>query len=546
MPRKSTAQAVVDGLIANGIDRLYCLPGVQNDGFFDALFDAQERIEVVHCRHEQGAAYMALGQALATGRPAAYCVVPGPGLLNTTAALATAYSTGAKVLALAGQIPQAYIGRELGLLHEVPDQGGMLASLTKWSARIDAPSQAPALVREAFRQLESGRPRPVALECPIDVWSRSAAVDATSAAIADEIPVDEDAIEAAARLLAASQRPLIVVGGGALDASDEVRSVAELLEAPVSCFRMGHGVLDARHRLSVTSTAGHALWAKADVVLAVGTRLQTQQLVWGTDDALRVVRIDIDPMEHARIKRPDVGIVGDAAACLRALADRLRRHPRERSLWSRDIATVKAGIGERFAELEPQMSYLRVIREALGEDGVLVEDLTQVGYVGRLAYPTYKPRTFVCSGYQGTLGWGVATAIGAKMARPEVPVVSLSGDGGFMFNLAELATAVQFGVRVAFVVMDDGAYGNVRRIQEEHYGNRVIATDLRNPDFAAMAETFGALGLRASGPDDLRPVLERALTHDGPSVIHVKCGPMPSPWDLILLPPARGRGDPVF
>ena len=547
MTAKSTAEVVVEGLIANGIDHLYCLPGVQNDGFFDALFDAQDAIRVVHARHEQGAAYMALGHALATGEPAAYCVVPGPGFLNTTTPLATAYSTGARVLALTGQIPQAYIGRGTGLLHEVPDEDRILASLTKWSARIGAAVEAPALIEEAFRQLLSGRPRPVGLECPMDQWSKRADVEPVGTVEVKVPPVDRAGIEAAAELLSGASRPLIIVGAGAQGASHEVQRVAEQLEAPVSCFRMGHGVLDARHRLSCTAPMGRELWADADVVLAVGTRLQTQQIAWGTDEKLKVVRIDIDPEELSRIRPPTLGIVGDAAACLAALADRLAEMGVQAPSRAAEIEPLAAEIRARFAEFQPQIGYLEVIREALGEDGVLVDELTQIGYVGRFAYPTYHPRSYISSGHQGTLGWGVATAIGVKLARPDVPVVSINGDGGFMFNVAELATAVQQKVRLPFIVMDDGAYGNVRRIQQQHYGNRVIATDLVNPDFAAMAETFGALGMRASGPDELRPALARALTHDGPSVIHVKCGPMPDPWGLILMGTVRGPGgDMVF
>ncbi|MGI9501660.1 MAG: thiamine pyrophosphate-binding protein, partial [Geminicoccaceae bacterium] len=173
MERLSTAEAIVSMLELNGIDRLFCLPGVQNDALFDVLFDAAERIKIVASRHEQGAAYMALGAALATGKPSAYCVVPGPGFLNTTAALATAQSCGAQVLALIGQIPSAYIGRQLGLLHEIPDQSGMLGSLTKWSAPVQAPIEAPKLVDEAFQQLLNGRPQPVGLECAADVWAKT-------------------------------------------------------------------------------------------------------------------------------------------------------------------------------------------------------------------------------------------------------------------------------------------------------------------------------------------------------------------------------------
>ncbi len=543
MERLSTAETILRMLQTNGIERLFCLPGVQNDPLFDALFDVTDRIKVVHSRHEQGAAYMALGAALATGRPGAYCVVPGPGFLNTTAALATAQSCGAPVLALIGQIPSSYIGRGLGLLHEIPDQSGMLATLTKWSASIRGPVQAPGLVDEAFRQLLNGRPEPVGLECPADVWAERAAVRLPAGPmVRDELPVDEDAVEAAAKLLGGAKDPLIVVGGGAQDASEEVTALAELLQAPVVAFRMGRGVVDDRNPLSLTLPIGHHLWAKADVVLGIGTRLQTQQVCWGVDDDMKIVRIDVDPEEVGRIAKPEVALIGHADVTVRALIDRLPRHMSKRPSRSEELAALKANFAEKFSKLQPQLGYLDVIRRALPEDGILVDELVQPSYVARFAFPVFRPRTFICSGYQGTLGWGVATAIGVQMAKPGTRVVALAGDGGFMFNVQELATAVQQALPLVFIVFNDGAYGNVRRTQKEMFGNRVIATDLVNPDFAKLAESFGAVGLSATSPKTLAAALDQAFREPGPVVIDVRCGEMPNPWEFMLLPGVRGGG----
>src|SRR5499426_2247919 len=298
MQALTTAQAVVSMLEVNGIDTIFCLPGVQNDAFFDALYDRTNAIRPVHTRHEQACAYMALGYAMATGRPSAYVVVPGPGFLNTTAALSTAYAANAPVLALTGQIQQAMIGRNVGLLHELPDQLAIMRGLTKWADRIRAPNEAPGQVHEAFRRLLSGRRRPVALECAMDVWARKAPVQLiTTPAKPDPCPVDEDAVERAAKLLGDAKRPMIVVGGGAQEAGEHVRAVAEMLDAPVMTGRMGQGVIDGRHKLSVAMPAGYRFWGEADVVLAVGTRLQAQLQNWGVDDALKIVRIDIDATE---------------------------------------------------------------------------------------------------------------------------------------------------------------------------------------------------------------------------------------------------------
>ena len=531
----NAAEAVVRTVALNGIDKIFCLPGVQNDFLFDALHGAQGSIRAIQTRHEQGAAYMALGAAMATGKPAAYAVVPGPGILNTTAALCTAYACNAPVLALTGQILSPYIDRGLGILHEIRDQLGILRTLTKWAERIRSPQEAPGLVTEAFRQLRSGRPRPVALECPLDVWPSAAQVELpTQAATATVLPIDSDAIAAAARLLGKAEHPLIIIGGGALDAGPELVAIAEMLQAPVVAHRMGLGAVDARHPLSVNAYLGLRLWAEADVVLAVGTRLQIQLMNWGSDADLKVVRIDADPEEIDRIERPAVSIVGDAAPALRRLIAALPAHNKRRATRGEEIRGRKqAAAAELAQQFAPQVAWLEAIRAELPEDGILVDELTQIGYVSRLVFPIHRPRSFISSGYQGTLGWGVATAIGAKAARPDTPLVALSGDGGFMFNVQELATAVQHRIPVVIVLMNAGAYGNVRRAQVEAFGNRVIASDLKNPDFVKLAESFGVMGLKATTPAQLRTQLRKALGSGEPALIEVPVGPMPSPWHIL-------------
>ena len=539
----TTAQAVVSMLEVNGIDTIYCLPGVQNDPFFDALYDRTNAIRPIHARHEQACAYMALGHAMATGGPSAYVVVPGPGFLNTTAALSTAYAVNAPVLALAGQIQQSMIGRNVGLLHELPDQLSIMRGLTKWADRIHDPAEAPGLINEAFRRLLSGRRRPVALECAMDTWARRAPVELIATpAQADSCPVDDEAVERAAKLLGAAERPMIVVGGGAQDAGEFVRLIAEMLDAPVMTGRMGQGVLDGRHKLSVTMPAGYRFWGESDVVLAVGTRLQPQQQNWGLDDSLKIIRIDVDSEELDRQRKPEIGIVGDAAATLKALANRLAKHNAKRNGRAEAVAEIKAAASKRIREtLAPQVAYLDAIRKALPEDGILVDELTQMGYAARLAYPTYKPRTFLSPGYQGTLGWGYATSLGAKSAKPDTPVVSISGDGGFLFTAMEMATAAQHGIGVVAVVFSDGAYGNVRRIQQQSFNNRTIASDLRNPDFVKLAESFGLDAVRVKSPEALGAEISRGIAKGGPMLIDCPVGQLPDPWPLVQVPRIRPR-----
>jgi len=538
----STGEATVATLIAHGLDTVYALPGVHNDHLFDAFQRAGERLRVVHTRHEQGAAYMALGAALATGKPQAYVVVPGPGLLNSAAALLTAYGMNAPVLALIGQIPAAAIGLGYGHLHEIRDQAGIIARLVDHSARINGPAEAPAKVAKAIQSMHHGRPGPAALECAIDVWGKRAPVAAIVAPAPRHPPrIDEDAIRAAAKLLAKSKRVLIVAGGGAQDASFEVTLLSSMLQAPVLAYRRGRGVLDDRDPFSVTLPLGRELWGEADAVLAVGTRLLTPLTAWGVDKNLQIVRVDADVQEPARLHEPKVALIGDAAPILRRLIDDLARLNPRRAARGDDMQQRQAKMRQRLAKLAPQLAFLNAIRAALPENGIFVDEVTQIGFAARLAFPVYRPRTFLSPGYQDNLGWGYATALGAQAARPDVPVLSINGDGGFLYTANELATAMRHCIPLVAVVFVDGAFGNVRRIQMEQFGNRLIASDLANPDFVKYAESFGASGRRAHNPSELGAALRLAFARREPTLIEVPVGPMPSPWDFIHMPPVRGR-----
>jgi acetolactate synthase-1/2/3 large subunit len=535
----TTGEAAVATLIRNGVSTVFCLPGVQSDYLFDALHAAEPIIHAIHTRHEQGAAYMALGAAMATGKPAVYAVVPGPGFLNTTGALSTAYAASAPVLAMVGQIPAAAIGRSLGMANEIPDQLGVMRTLTKFADRIHATHEAPLKVTEAFRQMISGRSRPAALECAVDVLSRGAPVEIPAAAVPTNPLVDLDAVAQAAKLLGDALHPMIIIGGGAQNASVEVTALAEMLQAPVLAHRMGLGVLDRRNPLCVNMVEGQKLWEHTDVVLAVGTRLSTQLTQWGIDHATKIVRIDADAEELDRIAAPEIGIVGDAVSVLGALLDALPSHNRLRESRRDEMLGLHAEAERQFTFLKPQIAYLEAIRAELPEDGVFVDEPTQLGYVGRMTFPVYRPRTFLSPGYQGTLGWGVAAALGVKVARPETPVLALSGDGGFLFNAQELATAVQYRIPFVVVLLNDNAQATAPRIHRDRSGRRQIATDEHKPDFQKLVESYGALAMKAASPEALRGALRTALAAEVPTVIEVSAGPMPDPWRTLQ--PAGGR-----
>jgi acetolactate synthase I/II/III large subunit len=261
------------------------------------------------------------------------------------------------------------------------------------------------------------------------------------------------------------------------------------------------------------------------------------------DDRLAVVRLDIDPEEPARFRRPACSLVGDAATVLRALLAELPARNRDRPRRDAELRAHRAWCEERLARLEPQMGFLRAIRAALPDDGIYVEDVTQVGFASRLAFPVYQPRTYLSPGHQDTLGWSYGAALGAQAALPGRKVVAIAGDGGFMYQAPELATAVRHKLPVVAVVFDDGAFGNVQRIQREQFGNRLIASDLANPDFTKFAESFGVQAWRARTPDALERVLREAFAANAPGLVHVPVSEMPSPWDMILLPRVRGFAD---
>jgi acetolactate synthase-1/2/3 large subunit len=307
----------------------------------------------------------------------------------------------------------------------------------------------------------------------------------------------------------------------------------------VLAFRRGRGVLDGRDPFSVTLPLGHELWGEADLVIGVGTRLFHGLHQWGIDDKLTVIRIDADPDEPERFHKPAVALIGDAKPILQRLIEALdgSTRPSRRD----EMIERQAKLRQRLTKLAPQLGYLEAIRAELPEDGILVEEVTQMGFAARLAYPVYKPRTFITPGFQDCLGWGYATALGVQDARRDVPVVAISGDGGFMFTATEMATAMHHRIPLVAVVFNDSAFGNVRRNQQERFGNRIIASDLTNPDFVRFAESFGAAAERVRNPQDLRAALNCAFKRrDTPTLIEVPVGPLPSPWEFLNLPRVRG------
>ncbi|MGH2457874.1 MAG: thiamine pyrophosphate-dependent enzyme [Chloroflexota bacterium] len=539
MASMTGGQALVASLKREGVETVFGLPGVQLDWAFDALYDERESIKVVHTRHEQATAYMADGYARTTGRIGTCLVVPGPGLLNASAGLATAYACSSPVLCLTGQIGSDLIGVGRGVLHEIPEQLRLAGSFSKWAARATGPGEIPRLVHEAFRQLGSGRPRPVVLEIPPDVLQATAEVALLEPARIAPSEVDPTLIERAAVALGQARRPLIFTGGGviAAGASAELGELAERLEAPVLASNNGRGALSDRHYLAQYSVALADLVADADVVLAVGTRfVQPTSPLWPENGDRTYIQLDVDAAEIGRNLKPTIGLVGDARPGLTELIDRVARHNRARPSRRDELLALKEKSRADLDSIQPQSALARAIREELPDDGIFVSESTQVGYWSHAAFPVYQPRTFITSGYQGTLGYGFATALGAQVGNPDKKVVSINGDGGFMYNVQELSTMARHRINLVAVVFDDGAFGNVRRIQRQQFGGRTIASDLLNPDFPKLADAFGIRSVRAEGPDQLRVAIREALRAGEPALVAVPVGEMPSMWHLL-----RGR-----
>jgi acetolactate synthase I/II/III large subunit len=536
MPVSSGGEAIVSGLVAHGVDTVFGLPGAQIYGLFDAFHQAQ--LKVIGARHEQACGYMAFGYARSTGKPGVFSVVPGPGVLNASAALLTAFGANEPVLCLTGQVPTDFLGKGRGHLHEMPDQLATLRTFVKWADRIEYPANAPALVARAFQEMLSGRRGPVSLEMPWDVFTQK--VEVGAAEIFDRFPApqpDPDRVKSAAALIAASKSPMIFVGSGAIEAGDEILELAELIDAPVVAFRSGRGIVSNAHELGLTMAAAYRLWPQTDLMIGIGTRLELPAMTrWPfRPQGLKSIRIDIDPVEMRRYA-PDAAVVADAKAGTSELLARLRKTGYAKTRGRRAaIVEASAAALQEIQKIQPQMAYLNILREVLPSNAIVTDELSQVGFASWYGFPIYEPRTFISSGYQGTLGSGFPTALGAKVAHPDRPVVAITGDGGFMFGVQELATAVQFNIGVVVLVFNNNSYGNVRRDQRERFDGRIVASDLVNPDFIKLAESFGVGAARVTSSDHFRPALEKALAHGGPYLIDIEVprDSEVSPWAFI-------------
>ena len=541
MPKLNGAQAIVEGLLAHGVDTVFGIPGIQLDPLFDALHGCRDRIRTVHTRHEQGAAFMAMGYAPATGRPGVFTAVPGPGMLNAMAAVSTAVAAGQPVLCITGQIPSYQIGEELGIAHELRDQLAVSRGVVSWSERADHPHQVPELLEDAFRAMTQGRPGPAVLEMAPDrlAFTEQVAVRESPSGESASEP-DSLLIKRAVKSLCAARHPVIVIGGGGIAAGGPLKQLAEKLSIPVISTISARGVLPDDHPLSFTFLTGQHIWERVDVALVVGTRFTAPALAWGRQQDVEIIRIDI---EEAAVRRPvlaDIELVTSADKGLQAIADSVPATEVDRASYLDFCNQAAQAVADKLSTLKPLPALAAALRAALPEDGVVVADVTQLGSYVRYALPAYQPRTIMGPGFQATLGYALPAALGVKMADPARRVVAVCGDGGFMFTLQELATAVHHKISVVIVILDNSSFGNVKTIQAASYGGRHIAVDLTNPDFVALGESFGIRSCRVESAELFEVELTQALAANAPRLIVVPIGTVPSIWDLIRRPPSQG------
>lgn len=532
----SGAQAIVQALDEQGVEVVFGIPGAYSMPLFDALYH-HPRIRVITVRHEQAAAFMADGYARASGKIAAAILLPGPGVTNAYTGLGEAFADSSPVLLLATQVNREFINQDRGLLHELTGQLEILAPITKFSVRLNSPEASAQTIHDAFQAMRNGRPRPAQIEIPRDVQVESYESNSPQPvprAVRERALPPREQIETAARQLAASSRPLIFAGGGVVssDASGVLVRLAERLGAPVLTTGMGTGCIPADHALwcgaAWMATADiRPLAGAADALLAVGTRFnQAMTHDWKMPLPDVTIRIDADADEIERNLPMQLKLVGDACATLEAIEACLiewnidREGLVEPDLQRAQIA-FRAALLKRVGSSTP---WMRALRESLPRDAIISADMTVFWADMLAAFPFYEPRTMLFPWGYGTLGFGIPEALGAKIACPEKPVIAIVGDGAFLFTGMDLATAIQYKLNVPILVPNNNAYGMIKKQQGEMFDEQYVAVDLVNPDFVALAHSFGAYGERIQSPPQLSDALTRALQADKPTVIEFEWG----------------------
>jgi thiamine pyrophosphate-dependent acetolactate synthase large subunit-like protein len=530
--RATGAELAIAMLEANGVDTVFGIPGVHTLALYDALLSSN--ITHILARHEQGAGFMADGYARASGKPGVAVVISGPGLTNVATAVGEAYTDGSPVLVLSANNPRSFIDDMRGCLHDLKDQLGVMAALTQWNARAENAEDVSVLMTEAFRRLQNRRRLPVHIEIPYDTLDEPAQVGVLPDGVRQaRLEPDPEALRDAASLLQKSERVIIYCGGGAVqaEATESILALAERLGAPVITSIMGKGSAPEDHPLVIGNlwrpdNKVDKLIQRADCMLVLGSKLGEQATqTFSMRFPQAMIRVDVDPREMTLNAEPTIAVLGDALLAAEGIESLLAGVGHTANGYSSDdVATAKDAARDEWYGHD-RMPYIDSLRNAIPRDGIAVFDMTQLSYVACGLYPVYQPRTFMFPSGFGTLGFSLPAAIGAKVARPDTPVVCVIGDGGFQFTMAELATAIQFRQGIPIVIFNDSTYSAVKEAQAFNRGKRYIAVDLINPDYVELAKAYNVPAVRAMSPEAMEAAIVDAFYGDLPTIIDVPITP---------------------
>ncbi|HWQ19465.1 MAG TPA: acetolactate synthase large subunit [Methanotrichaceae archaeon] len=543
MRKMTGAQAIMECLKQEGVDVIFGLPGGQALPLYDALYQSDLRHILV--RHEQAAAHAADGYARATGKVGVCMATSGPGATNLVTGIATAYMDSVPMVALTGQVPVPLIGKDA---FQEADITGITLPVTKHSYLLKSAKDIPRVFKEAFYIASSGRPGPVLIDIPKDVqlseMEFSYPSEINLPGYHPSINVHEMQIKKAAKALMEAEQPVIYVGGGVkyADAHHELFHLASKLNAPVTTTLMGIGTFPEDHPLSLgmlgmhgTKYANYAI-QESDLILTVGARFDDR--VTGKISSFapraKIIHIDVDPAEIGKNVRVDIPVVGDAKNALLALEKEIQQRPR--SAWNNKIDQWKREHPLRYKYsddvIKPQFVVEKICE--LDPDAIVVTEVGQNQMWAAQFFVNRDPKKFISSGGLGTMGYGFPAAMGAKMGRPEASVWDIAGDGSFQMNSQELSTVVVNDIPVKVAILNNGCLGMVRQWQELFHGKRYSATILgTSPDFVKLAEAYGALGLRATKPSEVEPVIREALKSDLPTLIDFVINPVEMVYPFV-------------
>ena len=536
MARMTGGRAVVESLKAQGVDLVFGIISVHNLDMYDALYDSQEDIRYVGGRLELACGYMADGYARASGKPGVVITSTGPGAADSMGSLGEAYHSGSPVLEITTNIEKDLIDSRRGVTHEPKDQLAMFRSVTDWNALITDVESIPDNVEEAFRRFRTRRPRPIELEIPTDLLGQEADVEVIPSRNVPLPQGDPAMIERAAEALRAARRPVIWVGEEVLQCggTEEVIRLAEALGAPVVTGDGGKGAFPEGHLLSLGQALGRRIWGvnpvqdfigTCDVALVVGSILAYRSTVGvGLRMPETLIHILLDGEAIGRNYPASVPIVANPKAALSQILSLMGDGDLDKGdALRREVAELKGQVYQGLKDQWPNELYaLEAMRSVLPKNTITSWDPTVPTSRASRCFEAYEPRTFMYPHGWAGLGFAFPAALGAKLAKPDVPVVCMTGDGGFQYNMQELATAAQYGIGPVVVMFNDNAWGVLKQRQEEVFNGRVFGTELVNPDFVKLFESYGFQGTRVSMVKELVTALDSAVGSDRLQLIEVQ------------------------